>query len=205
MSTLRWFVSILICLGAMTDLAKAQPAPQQPVVVIDREYEIKAKYLYYLAAFVKPTNAEADTGDIRIAVIGTPNSTFQQTTERTEFRTLRDNDQVRNVVWQTFPSLGEYEAKFPTGSPPPRIVFLMGSRPGNSLDEDVGKIADSLKGLPVLIVTEDNQRFRQSVAVNFYEDRSANRVKMQVRERSLTERNLQALDAFLKSPAVLRY
>lgn len=205
MSMLRLLASMLICLGTMSGWAWAQPAPAQQGVVIDREYEIKAKYLYYLAVFVKPAVPESGTAKpLQIVVIGQPGTKFEETTRQTPYLSIKDKRSVQTVEWLIVKSLDDFKSKVPKTAPP-RIVFLLSDSAGTKLDEDVATLAEHLSDAPTMIVTEDNQKFRQTVAVNFYEDQAANRVRMQVREASLKERNLAAVPDFLKSPAVLKY
>lgn len=200
-------MGVLICLAGSCQVW-GQAA--QPVAVIDHEYEIKAKYLYYLAAFIAPTSQASTAGDsgkeIRIAVIGEAPQDFRATASLPAHSTIKDQNSPRTVKWQYFKSLAEFQAEYPREAGRfPRFVFLVGSSSGTKLDEDVTGLAEHVGDAAVVIVTEDNQKFRQLAAVNFYEDKAANRVRMQVRKSSLSSRNLTALPAFLASPAVLPY
>lgn len=198
----KWLVStVLICLMAGGPSLSAQQAPA--VQVIDHEYEIKAKYLYYLAQFVTPQNSDAaSSGALVIAVIGPSTKLFQEVNKNAAYRSMRN----QKVEWRAYATVAEFIAAFPSGTPtPPRLVFLMTPPTEVSLDEVSKQATDHLSGLPVLIVTEDDDQFRKSVAVNIFEDKAANRLRMQLRQSSLRERQLQALEAFLKSPAVVLY
>ncbi len=172
---------------------------QSPPAVIDREYEIKAKYLYFLAAFIEPTNKETSrsTAPIRIAVIGPRNSTLWQTAEQPRYQRLGE----RKVEWVHLPLLVDFEKQ---AKQPWNIVFLM-EAPADEVNRSLDAINQLVADQPRLIVTEQNDAFRRLAMVNFYEDQVANRIRMQIRVKSLTERNLTARPEFLQSEPVKIY
>jgi|GEM_PF-6595446 len=188
----------LVCLGCLTGLVAYA---QAPVVVVDREYEIKAKYLYFLTAFIQPkTDSEAAPPRKRIAVIGKPPQKFTETTQLQQKIRLAETDVP--IEWKTFANVDAFRADSRKDWD---IVFLIEAAP-SEIDATLTTLQNSIDTQkPLLIVTEQEDQFRKLAAVNFYEDKAANRVKIQVREQSLIDRGLQADAGFLKNDAVIFY
>ncbi len=213
---------IIGCLGWLAIGAQLAPAQVPQVVVIDREYEIKAKYLYFLAAFVEPATPPAPATPspapavnsreaLQIAVIGERNLTNEKLFETAgldQYKKLRDAKGERAVKWIHFRSLQDFQNR---AAEPWHIVFLL-EQPLNQIGPSLGQIneltQETVGGVErarqLLIVTEQNDSFRRLATANLYEDQAANRVRIQLRQASLSERRLTANAQFLASPAVIK-
>jgi hypothetical protein len=191
--------------------------------VINREYEIKAKYLYFLAAFVQPTenpptSAPDPNPKKRIAYILRPNTTvdalFTQTIADSRYRTLKLDGRPYTVEWVPFANVAEFEKAAHESW---AMVFLL-ERPrpaGDNDNPDLGKDLEQVnKALNrklqpgqesrphVLVVTDQNDSFKRAADVNFYEDNVLNRVRIQIRGASLKGRKLVPDPKFLANDAV---
>lgn len=201
------FVGILS--GTLVSPALAQPGPViQGAVAIDREYEIKAKYLYYLAGFINPVSATSPAGASpqtapkRIAIVGPRNETLWRTVSDAKLQKLKLNGVVRNVEWKEFPTVEAFRA---ASSEPWDIIFVMQVEPA-TIDRHLAAINEILGNRRgILLVSDQDDQFRRNAMVNMYEDKSANRVRIQIRPKSLEDHGLESLPAFLKHEAVLVY
>lgn len=211
---------IIGCLCGLAIGAQIAPAQGPQVVVIDREYEIKAKYLYFLAAFVEPTPVAAPAAPptvvasraaLQIAVIGerkSANEKLFETAALDQYKKLKDAKGERAVKWIHFKKLEDFQSR---AAEPWHIVFLL-EQPLNEIGPSLEKVnqltqetvAGAPRGRQLLIVTEQNDSFRRLATANLYEDQSANRVRIQIRQASLDERRLKANAQFLSSSAVVK-
>lgn len=195
--------AVLVGLGWLAGLVvyAQAPVPNAPVVVVDREYEIKAKYLYFLTAFVQPKAEAASPPAVkRIAVIGPRNPKFWETTAK--YQKLPLGKTEVEVKWVSFADVAAFKQAAQESWD---LVFLI-QADAAVIDKSLLSVSELLTGRPhVLIVTEQDDQFRKSSAVNFYEDKAANRVRIQVRLQSLDERNLVGDPGFLKNDAVIVY
>lgn len=190
-------VALLVRLGSAQPQRQPQAPPQ--VVVIDREYEIKAKYLFFLPGFITPTAPEQPAADgqlppLRIAIIGRSNAKLDETINSLKSQKLGK----RNVEWKYFASPKDFEAQAASDW---RVVFLLRLE-GQAFDDAITKIDALTAGRSIILVTDQNDRFSKLASVNFYEDKTQNRIKMQVSQKKLEERKLNAAPNFLKHEAV---
>jgi hypothetical protein len=168
----------------------AAPALAQ---TLDRQYAIKATFLHYLTQHLQWTTPP---GKVQIATVGKPQNgdlLFDQT--KAGLTTA--------VQWSSHAdaaALLRHAQQKPTERPHLVFLFRGDSKP---LDDAVEKLA---AGLPeVVLVTEQDDRFRKGVSINFYEDKAANRMRVQLRNSSLpngvtADKTLQTLSGVIVYP-----
>lgn len=187
--------------------AQQQPAPG---AAANRQIDIKIRLVYYLAAFVKPAANSpapaAKNAPIRIVVIGSKlardrvlnqPALNQPTPDRAPLRNLNDGNV--KVHWDGYPTLDKLPDELT-----PNVIYFLRDDPG---------IENQLLNLParcrapaeVLIITEQDDKFRKEAAVNLYEDKAANRIRIQLRKSSLEDRGLKADPQLLSLQGVLVY
>ncbi|OYW16700.1 MAG: hypothetical protein B7Z55_14110, partial [Planctomycetales bacterium 12-60-4] len=134
---------IIGCILLSATIAFAQ-APQ--VVVIDRAPEIKAKYLFFLAAFVEPMAAAnaSENAPINIAVIGTRNQKFFDTVA-----TLKKVN-ARPVSWTHFADRAAFQGRAAEAW---QIVFQT-EVAATALEPALDQLNAAINGRPILLVTE---------------------------------------------------
>jgi len=187
-------------------LASAVQLRAQNPPLIDKQYEIKVKYIYYLAAFIQPKPTARDISKrnpVRIAIIGSgyANSIAPVLNNSALKNLLHKYDDGTAIEWKGFKSAED----FLLDAESCHVVYLLHD---NNIDKQLQKleISDEYKaGKPVLIVTEQADSFRKFAAINFYEERSADRIRIQLRKQSLEDRNLQADPKLLSLPGILTY
>jgi len=167
--TIVWAGAAAACILLGAALAPAQPT------TIDRQYEIKAKFLYFLAENLQRNPSPA--GKPIIAAVGKQQAGIQQFEDTTR--------PLKSVDWAFYPDVAKFiNAVKEKPSVQPHILFFFRDEP-NKIDEALEEL-DRNELKTMVLVTEQPDRFRK-VAANFYEDRAANRVRVQLRKSSLPQ------------------
>lgn len=179
-------------------------AGAQGRTVIDRQYEVKSKLVLYLAISTHTVDQNANTEEsdapLRIAVIGEPSTKAEEAFNATFTGTFNG----RRISWTAFPT----GRKFVTTSKDERdswsvAYFLRGG--SSEIDESVDPVAEAFSGRPFLLITEQEDKFRRSAAINFYEDKAQNRMRIQLRTSTFESHGLKPAEKLLQLPGVLVY
>lgn len=203
----------LILLGSLAPLPRAHAQTE----FINREYELKAKLVHALTAYITPENPTPPAGDppvaapttVRIAVVGPQKTSL--VTQTNSLRRLGNKD----TIW-TFYHSGAAGAENSSESDVDqllrnissdlRIIYLTNDTPA-SIDQKLRRINDDerIAGKPVLIITEQTDAFRKTAAINLFVDQTANQLRVQVRKSQLKEHRLIANEKLYKATGILPY
>lgn len=186
----RW-VLVLWTLGSL--FAPTLPATHaQPVVApvqINNQYKIKAKLLYFLPDFMTWSLPRQQAGDVWIGYIhhGDTRTDFTQEIAKD---TMKVTSSGRKVHWVPFKTADDLiKAPLPQGALW-HLIFVM-QKDENAVLSNLEKLQSHFnadkKDKGVVLITEENNRFRKLAGINFYEDVAANRIRIQLRNAYLKE------------------
>jgi hypothetical protein len=151
---------VLLCFPAGCLIGGPVAVAQQ--VVIDREYEYKAAYLYHFAQLCRWPGEQS--GPILIGVLGDPRP-FGRQLERIK---RQSQNLPRRIDIRVFRDIDKYE--------PCQILFVTGRGGEAQAEQRLQQVLKKTKDQATLIVTEDPDFAEQGAAVSFYvED---NRLKL---------------------------
>ena len=172
--------------------------------IIDRQYEVKSKLVLYLAISTQSVdqNANAETSDapLRIAVIGEPSTKAEEAFNVTFTGTFNG----RKIRWTSFATGQEFVTKSKEERDAWSVAYFL--RGGSSeIDDNVDPVAEAYAGLPFLLITEQEDKFRRTAAINFYEDKAQNRMRVQLRTSTFESHGLKPAEKLLQLPGVLVY
>jgi hypothetical protein len=183
----RWIVALL-ALGSWSapfPLPVAAQAPAQ--VVMDNQDKIKAKLLYLLPDFMIWDVLDKQKGDVWISVIthGQTRQIFQNEIAKPNMLKTTSGRKIHWVLHETTDALFKDQ---PDKGDRWHIVFLLRHTDDSTKKDLVAldKHFGTQKG--VVFVTEENTQFITEAAINFYEDVTANKIRMQLRYDPLKDR-----------------
>lgn len=148
------------------------PVPAAAQDVLNREYEIKAAYLWHFGRYVDwPETAEKAEEPFVIGVLG--KDPFEPFLSRiAESKTV----QGRKIIVRRFESANDYK--------PCHILFISSSSAvqgkAEKALERLQAALEKTKGSPVLVVSDSPGFARKGAAINFLVDREENRVKLEI-------------------------
>jgi len=177
----------LIVAGALLFAAPTPPSRGQ-VQVIDREYEIKAAYLYNFGLYVQwprgsvPTEQE----EFVIGVLG--KDVFDSNLDKLA---TAKKVQGRKIVIHRFKSMADYK--------PCHILFISRSAAEGNKESPEDRLAEAmqkLKNKPVLLVAESNGLAMKGAMINLFVEE--NRVKFEVNPGAGKQAGLQMSSKLLQ-------
>lgn len=183
----RQILTTLGGLGSWSALILRSALGQEPALItIDNQYRIKAKLLFLLPDFMTWDVLEKQKGDVWIGVITHGDA-------RTDFRNeilgekMKVTSGGRKVHWLLYDSAKELLNAAPSKASQWHIIFSMRKNEEMVLD-DLNKL-DARFGRKqgVVLVTEENTKFRSLAALNFWEDVASNRIRIQLRHKYLSD------------------
>lgn len=184
----RCVLKTLIGLGSLCALEQPGTGQEPAPVQIDNQYRIKAKLLYYLPEFMTWDAPEKQKGDVWIGVITHGDS-------KTDFKAeiavekLKLTPSGRKVNWVLYNTVDDLIKATPTTGSRWHLVFVM-RKTEEIVLQDLNKLDAHFsknKKPGVVLVTEENTKFRRQAAVNFWEDVTVNRIRIQLRNTYLRE------------------
>ncbi len=120
------------------------------VAAAPTEYEVKAAFIHNVVKFVDwPIQPATSEGMLRFCVFG--QEMFGRAND-----VLRDKP-IRNMTWLVVAANGKTDLR------ECRVLYISGTEPGN-----IKRILDSLKGSPVLTISDTEGYGELGVIVNFY-------------------------------------
>jgi hypothetical protein len=168
MNVLRSLSILLIAAGMLG--ASQEEGNAQEVNVIDREYEIKAVYLWHFARYVEWPESKAKEKEFVIGVLG--KDLLEPYLGRiAASKTVGD----KKIVVRRFDTAEDYK--------PSQILFISSApaKGRNETAEERLKAAlAKTKGSPVLIVSDTPGLARKGAAISFLIDRQENRIKLEI-------------------------
>ncbi len=146
--------------------------------VVNREYQIKAGYLWFFGHYVQwPEAAFANSGDkFVIGILG--RDPFGQRLASVIRKPIRD----RPIVLRRFASLRDLTAC--------HILFVSDEGGAAASVERLRAVGAATRDQPVLIVSETRGGARQGAVINFAVDRGANRVVLEINLAAARARGL---------------
>ncbi len=181
----RQILTTLSGLGSWSALTLRHATAQDPALItIDNQYRIKAKLLFLLPDFMTWDVLEKQKSDVSIAVITHGDA-------RTDFRneiqteTMKVTPGGRKVNWVLYDTARDLLNAPASTAARWHIIFVMRKNEEVVLD-DLNKL-DARFGQKqgVVFVTEENTKFRNLAALNFWEDVASNRIRIQLRHKYL--------------------
>jgi len=177
----------LLALGLCALTMSAAWAQEQPQI-IDREFEIKAAYLYNFGLYVKWPKGAVPGNDPKF-IIGVLGKDRASASLDKVAETKKVDD--KKVVIQRFKSMEDYK--------PCHILFISGAAAGEKDEKAEERLAAALKqikGKPVLIVTENEGLALKGAVINFFVD--DNRVKFEINPEAAKGQGLEVSSKLLQ-------
>src|SRR5262245_52752708 len=185
MSDSRSLSILLLAVGVLSAGQGAGSA--QEVSVIDREYEIKAVYLWHFARYVEWPESKKNEKEFVIGVLG-KDPLEPYLSRIAASKTVGE----KKIVIRRFDSVEDYK--------PCQILFIA-SAPAKGRNETAAErlkaVLAKTKGSPVLIVTDTPGLARKGAAISFLVDRQENRIKLEINPEAAKRAGLKVSSRLL--------
>jgi hypothetical protein len=172
----------------MTFLVALPTRPHAQEEVIDREFELKAAYLYNFGRYVEwPKNAAADVPFV-IGILG-----------KDPFGHQLDRIAAQKTILGRKISILRFNS--PKEVKPCQILFVA-SRPAQASDKEtpaerLRAALDMLKDQPVLVVTDSSGLASKGAAITFVVDLDENRIKLEINPDAVKRQGLKVSSRLL--------